>query len=158
MKHMACVVFIALLARPVPASAQSVKSEDPLLGTWQLNVAQSTYKPGPAPRAQTRIYKKHRFGIEATVKTIQADGRSTTVQSVYDYDQQEHPVTGSEDVDAIVVTRTSAQAYGATFSHAGQSMGTLERIISSDGRRMTVTTRRRVPEITNVEVYEKDEP
>ena len=157
MKLMAFVVFSALFALPLPASAQGASGVDPLLGTWHLNVAKSTYKPGPAPKSQTRIYKKHRFGIEATVRTIQADGRSTTVQSVFDYDKQEHPVTGSEDVDTLVVTRTDTHTYGATFSHAGQTIGTFERVISSDGKQMTVTTKRRNPDANNVEVYERDE-
>jgi len=46
-------------------------------GTWHLNVSKSTYKSGPAPKSQTRIYEKRQFGIQATVKTVYADGRST---------------------------------------------------------------------------------
>lgn len=161
MKHMALiVVFSTLLALPLPASAQGktdVSGEDPLLGSWHLNVSQSRYNPGPAPKSQTRIYKKHRFGIEATVRTVEADGRSVTVQSVFDYDKQEHPVTGSEDVDAIVVTRINAYTYVATLSHAGQEIGTLRRVISEDGKKMTVFDLRRAPPTDNVEVYEKDE-
>jgi hypothetical protein len=91
------------------------------------------------------------------VRTIQADGRSTTVQSVFDYDKQEHPVTGSEDIDAIVVTRINAHTYEATFSHAGKALGTLTRVISEDGKQMTVTTQRSAPETSNVEIYQKDE-
>lgn len=164
MKHMALilrlVVFITLFALPVPASGQGktdVSVEDPLLGIWHLNVSQSKYKPGPPPKSQTRTYEIHRFGIRATVKTIHADGRSTTVQSVYDYDKQEHPVTGSEEVDAIVVKRVNAYTHEATLSHAGHVIGTFRRVISKDGKQMTVTLQRRAPEVDNVEVYEKEE-
>ncbi len=158
MKYMAPVVFSALLALSVSARAQdktNVSGEDPLLGTWYLNVSKSTYRPGPPPRSQTRSYEKHQFGIRATVKTIHADGRSTTVQSVYDYDKQEHPVTGSEDVDAIEVTRTNTYTHEATLLHAGLEVGTFRREISKDGKQMTVTLRRRTPAVDNVEVYEK---
>ena len=164
MKHMALiwrlVVFSTLLALPVPASAQGqtvISGEDPLVGTWRLIISHSTYKPGPAPQSQTRIYEKHSFGIKATVKTVYADGRSTTVQSVYDYDKEEYPVTGSEDVDAIVVKRINAYTHEATLSHAGLEIGTFRRVISSDGKRMRVTLRRPTPPADNVEVYEKDE-
>jgi hypothetical protein len=93
-KHLMFVVFSLLLALPVTASAQDktdVSGEDLLLGTSHLNVSKSTYKSkcGPAPKSQTRIYERRQFGIRATVKTLYADGRSTTMQSVYDYDKQE---------------------------------------------------------------------
>jgi hypothetical protein len=164
MKHLIwrlnLVVVSTMVALLVPASAQGqtdVSGEEPLLGTWHLIVSKSTYKPGPAPQSQTRIYEKHPFGIKATVKTVYADGRSTTVQSVYDYGKEEHPVTGSEEVDAIVVKRINAYAHEATLSHAGLQIGTFQRVISRDGKQMTVTLRRRIPAADNVEVYEKDE-
>ena len=165
MKHKAwtwrLIVVSALLAVPVPANAQKTSGgsgEDPLLGTWNLNVAKSTYKPGPAPKSQTRIYEKHPFGIKATVKTLQADGRATTVQSVYDYDKQEYPVTGSEDVDTIAIKRIDAYTHVATLSHAGHEIGSFRRVILKDGKQMTVTLQRSTPPIDNVEVYEKEEP
>jgi hypothetical protein len=37
------------------------------------------------------------------MRTVYPDGRSTTVESVYDYDNQEHCVTGLEEGDAIKV-------------------------------------------------------
>ena len=157
MKYMAFVVVSTLLAQPLPASAQGVSGEDPLLGTWHLNVSKSTYNPGPAPKSQTRIYKKHRFGIEGTVKTVEADGRTMTVQSVFDYDKQEHPVTGAEDIDTIVMTRINTHTSVATFSHAGMEIGTFERVVSRDGKQMTVTLKRSTPQTSNVEIYQKEE-
>jgi hypothetical protein len=100
----------------------------------------------------------HAFGIKATVKTIQADGSSTTVQSVYDYDKQEYPVTGSEDVDAIVMKRIDVYTHEATLSHAGHVIGTFRRVISKDGKQMTVTLQRTAPPANNVEVYDKEKP
>lgn len=158
LKCMALIVFSALLAVSVPARGQDktdVLGEDPLLGTWHLNVSKSTYLPGPAPKSQTRVYEKHQFGIKGTVRTVYGDGRVTTVQSIYDYDKQEHPVTGSEEVDAIAVKRTNAYLHEATLRHAGYVVGTFRREISPDGRQMTVTLQRRTPPANNVEVYEK---
>jgi hypothetical protein len=160
MKHKTLILVVVgtLLALPVVTSAQSkpkVPGEDPLLGTWHLNVPKSTYKPGPAPKNQTRIYEKHRFGIQATVKTDYADGRSTTVQSVWDYDNMEHRVTGSEDTDSITVKQINLHTHEATMSHAGKETGTFQRVISKDGKQMTVTIKR--GSAISVEVYEKDE-
>lgn len=160
MKHVALValvVFSTFLALPIPARAQGVSGEDPLLGTWHLIVSESTYNPGPKPTSQTRTYEKHPIGIKATVRTVYAGGRSTTVQSVYDYGKQEHPVTGSEEVDTVVVMRIDAYTHAVTLLHAGTEIGTLRRVISRDGKRMTVTLERRTPKTHNIEVYEKAE-
>lgn len=158
MHTLALVVLSALVVSSVTAGARRGSegaADDPLLGTWHLNVSKSTYRPGAPPVAQIRTYEKHTFGIRATVKTVHADGRTTTVQSIYDYDRQEHPVTGSEDTDSIVVTRMSANRHEATLSHAGMEVGRLTREISKDGSVMTVTLQRRTPPVYNVEVYQK---
>ncbi len=159
MTHVASVVLGIVLALSTLAGTQSkptVSTNDPLLGTWHLDRSKSTYRPGPAPRSQTRIYEKHQFGIKATVKTIFTDGRSTTVQSIYEFGKEEYPVTGSEEVDAIIVTRVSPYTHEATLSHAGQVIGSFRRVISNDGKEMTVTLKRSTPPADNVEVYEKE--
>lgn len=164
MKHISfrwTLIAFWTLGLPILLTGQGkpeVPVKDPLLGTWHLNLSLSKYKPGPAPKSQTRTYETHRFGIRATVKTVHADGRSTLVQSVYDYDKQEHPVTGSEDIDAIVVKRINDYTHEATLSHAGRVIGTFRRVISRDGKQMTVTLQRSSPEADNVEIYDKEEP
>lgn len=157
MNHMALLVIITLLALPVSANEQG-RGEDPLLGTWHLNLSKSTYRPGPPPKSQVRIYEDHPVGIRATVTTVQADGRETTVQSLYGYDNQLYLVTGSPDVDAIVVRRADAYTHEATLSHGGREIGSFRRVISKDGKVMTVTLKRTAPHADNMEVYEKEEP
>ncbi|HEX4239871.1 MAG TPA: hypothetical protein VHZ53_00560, partial [Steroidobacteraceae bacterium] len=34
----------------------SALAADPVIGTWQLNAAKSTFSPGPGPKSQTRTY------------------------------------------------------------------------------------------------------
>jgi hypothetical protein len=118
-------------------------------------VSKSKHAPGPRPQSQIRTYEKHRLGIRATVKTVYADGRSTTVQTVYDFDNHEDPVTGSKEIDAIVMKRIDAYTAEATLAHAGREIGMLRRVISRDGKSMTVTLQRSTPPANNVEVFEK---
>jgi hypothetical protein len=151
----ALAVWAALATPAASPSQPSPQNDDLLLGTWLLDVSKSRYTPGPPPKSQTRTYEKHRLGIRATVKTVQADGRSTTVQTVYDFDNMEHPVTGSEEVDAIVMKRIDAYTAEGTLTHAGREIGSLRRLIAKDGKSMTVTLQRMAPPANNVEVYEK---
>jgi hypothetical protein len=74
---------------------------------------------------------------------------------VYDFDNHEDPVTGSEEIDAIVMKRIDAYTAEATLAHAGREIGMLRRVISRDGKSMTVTLQRSSPPANNVEVFEK---
>ncbi len=139
-------------------SQANSSTADHALGVWRLNVARSTYIPGPPPKAQTRTYEKHKFGVRATVRTTHADGHITVVQSVYDYDNIEHPVTGSEDVSALVMKRIDPWTAEATLWHADAQIGVMRREILRDGKRMTVTLKRTVPPANNTEVYDREEP
>jgi hypothetical protein len=42
-------VFVGI-AVLVIVSAAGAQTTDPVVGTWKLDVAKSTYKPGPAPK------------------------------------------------------------------------------------------------------------
>ena len=51
------LVVAVVLAASASQSSQPVK-EEPIVGTWQLNVAKSRYLPGPGPVSETRTYKR----------------------------------------------------------------------------------------------------
>jgi hypothetical protein len=57
---------------------------DPLIGTWVLNVAKSTYSPGPAPKSETRTYTATARGFTYSSKGIDADGKPTKNVEVFD--------------------------------------------------------------------------
>ena len=62
----AAVVVVASL---VALSSTSVLAQgNPFLGTWVLNVAKSTYSPGPSPKDQTVVYEVAGQGMKATAK------------------------------------------------------------------------------------------
>ncbi|HLE72410.1 MAG TPA: hypothetical protein VJH87_22220 [Vicinamibacteria bacterium] len=130
-----------------------------MLGTWILNVEKSSYDPGPPPRSQTRTYEKVPEGIKATIITVDPKGQSVTARYTAQYDSLEYPLTGSATVDAIALKRVNAYTAEATLTHARKLIGTARRVISEDGKTMTITFRgtdengRRV---TNVAVYEKE--
>src|SRR5262245_43548244 len=109
-----------------------------LLGTWKLNVAKSKYKFGAPPQNQMRVYEPNGDRVKDTRKTTYANGRSTIVEYVADYDSVEYPVTGSPDADSIALKKVAPRTAEAVLSHAGQVMATVRRIISEDGKTMTM--------------------
>jgi hypothetical protein len=58
---------------------------------WELglNVAQSKFNPGPAPKRQTRIYEASQ-GMKVTIKTVDAYGKPTVVEHPANYDGKDY--------------------------------------------------------------------
>lgn len=131
---------------------------DASVGTWKLNVAKSTFKPGPPPAAETRIYEAKRNGVKTTVKTMWADRKSTTVEYPANYDGKDYPVEGSRDVDAVALTRADDFASQAVLKHAGKEIGVARRVVSHDGKTMTISYKginTRGDLVDNVAVYDR---
>jgi hypothetical protein len=145
--HTTQFLFIAMLgsaiavfaAQSTPSKSSPGTDEDRmLLGTWKLNVGTSKYRIGTPPKSQTRVYEPHEQGVKATIKTIYADGRSTTVEYTANYDAVEYPVTGTPDVDTIALKKVGSRTAEAVLSHAGKVMATVRRVISEDGSTLTI--------------------
>jgi hypothetical protein len=133
------------------------KAPDELVGGWRLNVAKSSYRPGPAPSSETRTYVRQGENVIGVIQRAFHDGRRDRIEYTADYDR-EYPVTGTEDYDHVVLKRIDRYTSQAVLSHAGRVFGTARRVIAADGRSMTITFRRdneSGPSVLNVAFYEK---
>jgi hypothetical protein len=144
-----------LVAGQTPPSIR----EDPVLGTWHLVVEKSRYMPGPAPKSQTRTYEEHPDGLKATIRTTHRDGTSTSMQFIAKYDMVEYPVTGNPDTDMITLKKVDKYTADAVLTHAGKEYGSARRVVSEDGKQMTITFQGRDSQgrsVKNVAVYERE--
>ncbi len=129
---------------------------DPIVGTWDLDLAASTFMPGPPPRSELRVYEAEHEGIKAIVVTTYADGRRTTFQYVTSYNDVTANVTGSETSDAVRMKKVDAYTAEAVLSLGGRVVGQTSRVVARDGQTMTITLRRTAPTaVTNVTVYRR---
>jgi uncharacterized ParB-like nuclease family protein len=110
---------------------------DPVVGTWKLNVAKSTFSPGPAPKSQTRSYAESAQGMTLTVKTIAADGKESTTTLTFKVDGKPYPASGNPDFDSVAVTRVDALTVHSTQTKAGANVGAAVRTVSKDGKTLT---------------------
>ena len=130
-------------------------SDDPVLGTWNLVVGgRSTI------RVQHRAVRRVGTsliadGVKATIVTIDRSGASSTVEFVADYDSMEYPIVGSTSADALTLVQLDPLLTEATVNHAGRPMAYARRVISPDGRMMTLTIREVQSGSVNVAVYER---
>jgi hypothetical protein len=132
-------VGIVCAAALVWAANSPDPSGDPVVGTWSLNLAKSTFSPGPAPKSQTRVYEAKEGGIKVTVTTIAADGQTSVVLISANYDGKDYPVVGATDYDAVTLKRVSVTISEATLMHGNRVIATARREVSADGKTMTIT-------------------
>jgi hypothetical protein len=133
-------IFKTLLVGAVLAIGTGTAiAADAVVGTWKLNLAKSTFSPGPAPKSQTRTYVESAQGMTVTIKTTAADGKESTTTLVFKDDGKSYPVSGSPDFDAVSVKRVDALTLNSTQTKAGAPVGTGVRTVSKDGKTMTFT-------------------
>jgi hypothetical protein len=159
-------LFVVLLTLVVSGSvvAQAAQSAAPdehnqLIGVWNLNVARSTYSPGPAPKSETRTYVREGKDVQGIIDRAFADGRREHIEYTANFDR-EYPVTGTDQYDHVILKRIDPRTAEAVLSHAGRVFGVARRVISNDGKSMTITfTREAVagPGVRNVAFYTKAE-
>ena len=138
--------------------ALSAQAADPLVGTWKLNVAKSTYSPGTAPKSLTVKIEAAGEGVKITADGVRGDDTPIRVESTAQYDGKDYPITGSPMADTVSLKRLDANTTERTDKKGGKVTQTLTRKVSSDGKTMTVTYKGTDAEgrpIDNVAVYEK---
>ena len=147
--------FGVVLAAAAVVSAQGANHR---LGTWHLNVAKSTYSPGPAPKSQVLTIEAAGAGEKVTSESVSATGAKTVSVYTANYDGKPYPITGSETADTVTLKRVDANTSERTDSKGGKAVQTFIRVVSKDGKTMTVTikgTNAQGQAVNNVVVFEK---
>jgi len=121
----------------VTVSTASAQTADPVLGTWEMNVAKSTWTPGPAPKSETRTYTAVPNGYKFSSKSVGGDGKPSTVTFTAMFDGKYHPLTGSTLADSIMVKRVDANTTESTQKKGDKVVSHGMRVVAKDGKTMT---------------------
>jgi hypothetical protein len=154
---------VLLMLLTSTGSAQTTKqsseqSSDAIVGTWKLNVAKSTYSPGPAPKGGTITYSPAGKGIKVVVDVAAATGEKVHWEYTADYDGKDYPVTGNPNADTVSLKRIDARTVDVINKKDGKPTLTNRRVLSADGKTLTVTTtgtNARGQTVKDVQVFEK---
>jgi hypothetical protein len=136
----------------------SAQTTNPRIGTWQLNVAKSKYSPGPAPQSQTLKIEAVGEGERVTSEITNAAGAKSVTVYTANYDGKPSPLKGSEIADMVSIKRIDANTTERTDTKNGKVVQTFTRVLSKDGKTMTVTvkgTNAQGQTVNNVVVFEK---
>jgi hypothetical protein len=135
------VILVALAALLAVSSMARAQSPDPWIGTWKVNLAKSTYKPGPKPTvAGTVMMEPTAGGFKTTIDATNLQGQLTHTETVGKFDDKDNPVTGAPTPNT---TAAYKRINGRTFEVMGKVDGkptvTTRVVISADGKSLTAT-------------------
>ena len=130
------VLLVALIACAGVASAA-----DPVIGTWQINLAKSKFSPGPAPKSDTRTYAATADGTSMTWKVTTADGKDMVVQSTFKTDGKDYSITGTPNFDTLTLKQVDANKVESQQKLGGKVIGKTTRTVSDDGKVLTLKSK-----------------
>jgi hypothetical protein len=151
-------IFLGTLITIGSAAIAAGTAADPVVGTWKLNAAKSTFSAGPALKSQTRIYSQSAQGITLNMKTVDADGKEIKSQTTYQLDGKDYPVTGVAAYDSLSGKQVDSNTAEFTLKMAGKAVGKTRRTVSKDGKTLTSTlkmTNEKGEKTENVTMFDK---
>ena len=132
--------LLALAAALAPSGANAAPPPgDAVVATWKLNVAKSTFTPGPGWQSQARVYQSTPAGIRVTWTGLDAKGETMQVSYTYKYDGKDYPMRGSANYDTLNSVRIDALTVKSEEKRDGKVVGIAIRKVSPDGKVMTIT-------------------
>ena len=134
--------LLALIGAVALTMTISAQGTDPASGTWELNLAKSKFVPASqAPRSQTRTYQVKGDQETARHTGVDAQGKPTLIEFTASYDGKDHPLKGYADWDSISMKRIDAYTTDFTQSRGGKPTLSGRRVVSKDGKTMTITAK-----------------
>ena len=152
-------LFTLVIALTSVLAFGAVAFADNNVGTWKLNLAKSSFSPGPAPKSQTlKIEAWGDDGLKYSADGVGPDGKPTHAEFQAKFDGKDAAFKGNPDADTLAYKRVDANTLEATTKMKGKTTLTAKVVVSKDGKTRTVTqtgTDAQGRTTKNVLVYEK---
>ena len=152
------VVKVLIGAAVLVVASVAGAQTDPIIGTWKLDIAKSSFKPGPAPKSVTVLVEAAGKGIKVSVDAVNADGATSKWGFTTLRDGKEVPVTGNPIYDTATTTQDNPNAGTTVYKKGGKTIVTSKLAVSADGKTMTLTSTGTDPTgqaVHNTSVYTK---
>jgi hypothetical protein len=136
----------------------SLLAADAGMGTWKLNAGKSKFNPGPPPKSVTMTYEQSGNGVKRSGESVSADGRTSSWGYTANYDGKDYPVEGNPNADTIALKQVNDRTVEATIKKGGKVVTHARRVVSADGKTMTLTIKGmndQGQKVDNVQVYDK---
>jgi hypothetical protein len=145
----ACIVVAACLMPQVVLT-----QVNPRIGSWKLDLAQSTYQQGQAPTGETLTYLAAADGaLQLTADAVLPGGTKRPSGYRAKYDGQDYPYSSGVG-DTIAITGDGWSS-DATIKMRGKVTQTTHSVVSQDGKTMTVVATTASGRAVSTRVYHK---
>jgi len=136
------VTLFAWLAVGSAVSRIAAQSGDSWVGTWTLNVAQSSYDPANlAPKNQTTRITASGDSLAAITDGADAEGKKIHTEISYKFDGKDYEYKGAADANSTrVYTRVDDHHYTYATKVNGLITTTSRVAVTPDGKTRTITT------------------
>ena len=130
---------IGLAAIVILGAGAAGQGSDPMNGVWKLNVAKSTFSPGPAPKEMTLTIESAGAGRKVAVTATAGDGTPIKWGYTGNFDRKENKVTGTNpDADVVMLRRLGPRSTRTTYKLAGKQTLVNGVSVSEDGKTLAV--------------------
>jgi hypothetical protein len=135
-RRMSLVTLVLLLLPSVVAAAT-----DPFAGKWKLDVGRSKYPAGTCPMSMVIEMRPAEQGVWYHSDATYKNGREIHAQYTAGYDGKQVIVMGGRGLLLPVsLKRLNSHTVVASYSRGLSVVATSRRVVSTDGRFMTITT------------------
>src|SRR5262245_28450803 len=132
-------------------------ADDPQMGTWKLNEAQSKLTPGTT-KINTVVIEAAGDNVKVTVDGTNREGKSMHNEWTGKFDGKDYPVTGNPDADMRSYKKIDDRTLEVTVKKDGKVTTHGRTVVSADGKSRTLTMTGSDTEgkkFTNKTVYDK---
>ena len=122
-------------------AANAWAAADPFVGRWVLDVQRSKYPPGACPKSMVIRMETAGKGVHYQSDVVYANGGKVHSEYTADYDGNQAIVTGRVGMMLpVFLKRIDSHTVVASYTKNLLVVATSERVVSEDGRLMTITT------------------
>ncbi|HVO56485.1 MAG TPA: hypothetical protein VMT51_02190 [Dongiaceae bacterium] len=142
MKRVSFFLAVVVLCLAGPAFLRA--EDNPILGTWKLNLEKSKFAGVAAPKSLTRVVAADGDRVKYSFEGTAADGSASTYSFTVKYDGVDVPITGNGTpygADQIAIKRENSHQFTATLKKGGKVVAKSTATVSHDGKTTTVTSK-----------------
>ena len=133
------VVLTAPCLAHVAIDDAFAQSTNAFIGTWQLNVPKSTYRPGPKPKSGVLKVEYSGNMRKSVFDSVTADGSQMRSEYAAPEDGKDYPLKGNPNADMLALRRVAPGTIARIDKRRGQVVMVMMLRLSGDGKTMTVT-------------------
>ena len=130
------ILSLAMLASVLFAG--TAFAADPIVGTWNLNVAKSKFSPGQSLTAGTRVYTEANGMYTLEQKLTGKDGKEMSSHAQYSDGKDVKQGPNGRAADTNYAKKIDANTWDFDLKKDGKVVGHVHRVVSADGKTLTV--------------------